>query len=499
MNINESHYSASPRAEEGEGSRGSWAVRLRAAMWVRLCRRSARWRIGDRSPIAEPTLDRLEQDEDDQPDAVGVMPRPPGKESLPTESGRFLAADRISPHLGTHGWPDTRTSLSDMSAGESQGVQVVADASPNLSFVIPAANENRWSDLLATLISTDPVPIVRLLDVDFDTVRREVVVPGQVRRKSDRLDLLLLQGDREVAAIEVKLLSDLAPQQLERYRAAFPSAGQYRVLHLDTLPVNLLGANPWKSLTWESVLTAHGQSKNAWVAATARAWLVQLASLVPTVDAETVWNDVPDDPGGFVLALRARIAWLSRQMDAWCGLPHDIGQSSGGGNWAVQIWARAASATTPGHFVTAEIQEGLTAYEFRADPDRPYRERVLGPVVLLGLRQDDVTTSADFDWSLLHELFAEHVLDAAGAPRDDRDWHLTASRPNDPTDRANRQAIVEAGAPKWLGKGWGMKVAQSTQSCLFGARFQLPPGSTLGEIDAELRTLQPLIQEMAVG
>ena len=93
-----------------------------------------------------------------------------------------------------------------MSAGESQGVQVVADAGPNLSFVIPAANENRWSDLLAALISTDPAPIARLLDVDFDTVRREVVVPGQVGRKSDRLDLLLLQGDREMAAIEVKLL-----------------------------------------------------------------------------------------------------------------------------------------------------------------------------------------------------------------------------------------------------------------------------------------------------
>ena len=62
--------------------------------------------------------------------------------------------------------------------------------------------------MLAALISTDPAPIARLLDVDFDTVRREVVVPGQVGRKSDRLDLLLLQGDREMAAIEVKLLSD---------------------------------------------------------------------------------------------------------------------------------------------------------------------------------------------------------------------------------------------------------------------------------------------------
>ena len=127
---------------------------------------------------------------------------------MPTVSGRFLAADRISPPLGTHGWPDARTNLNDMSAGESQCVQVVADAGPNLSFVIPAANENRWSDLLATLISTDPAPVACLLDVDFDTVRREVVVPGQVGRKSDRLDLLLLQGDREMAAIEVKLLSD---------------------------------------------------------------------------------------------------------------------------------------------------------------------------------------------------------------------------------------------------------------------------------------------------
>jgi hypothetical protein len=35
--------------------------------------------------------------------------------------------------------------------------------SPDLSFFVPAANENRWSDLLATLISTDPDRIARLL------------------------------------------------------------------------------------------------------------------------------------------------------------------------------------------------------------------------------------------------------------------------------------------------------------------------------------------------
>lgn len=90
-----------------------------------------------------------------------------------------------------------------------------------------------------------------------------------------------------------------------------------------------------------------------------------------------------------------------------------------------------------------------------------------------------------------------HLLDSAGEPLDARDWHGTSPRPNDPIDKANWQAMVAAGAPKWLGKGWGMKVAQSTQSCLFGAKYQLAPAITLGEIDQELRQLEPLIERMA--
>ncbi len=168
--------------------------------------------------------------------------------------------------------------------------------------------------------------------------------------------------------------------------------------------------------------------------------------------------------------------------------------SSGGGNWVARMWAPASA---PGHRVTAELQEGMSAYEWRPDPKRPYRARFRGPVVLLGLRQDEVTTSADFDWKLLHRLYAEHVLDDHGAPQDDRLWQTTPPKPTDPIDRANWQSIVAAGAPKWLGKGWGMKVAKSGQACLFGGRFELMPNSTLGEIDAELQRLQPLIKRMA--
>jgi hypothetical protein len=367
---------------------------------------------------------------------------------------------------------------------------------PNLSFVIPAVNENRWSDLLATLITTDSAPFASLLGLAFDAVRREVTVPGQTGRKADRLDLLLLQDGHEVAAIEVKLLSDLGPKQLDRYRAAFPTTGEYRVLHLGGLPVNLRGADPWQSLTWESVLGAYADSQHAWVSTTARAWLTQLVSLVPAVHADTVWKDVPSDAPGMELALRARVAWLSRQLDSWCTLDHDIVPSSGGGNWAVRVWAPVG---TPGHFITAELQEGMTAYEWRPDPAHPYRKRFKGPVVLLGIRQDFVTTSADFDWPLLHQLFAEHILDEGGNPLDDFNWQTTPARPADATDKANWQAIVQAGAPKWLGKGWGMKVAKGTQSCLFGARFGFAPSSAVGEIDAELRRIQPLLERMAAG
>lgn len=372
---------------------------------------------------------------------------------------------------------------------------VLEPGMPDLSYLVPASSENRWSDLLATLITIDPEPLQRLLGLDFDTVEREAIPPGPVR-KADRLDVLLRAGGAAAAAIEVKLLSDLGERQLERYAASFPTAQVHRVLHLEGLPVNLSQTAPWTSMTWEAVLTAYSGSANSWVSTTARAWLLQIPALVPAVNADTVWNDVPDDAPGMELALRARIAWLSRQVDGWCSLPHDMEPSSGGGNWAVRIWTPSRA---PGHVVAAELQEGMTAFEWKRDPDKPYRERLCGPVVLLGLRQDDVETSADFDWAHLHTMFKEHVLDATGFPRLNGKWQTTAARPGDPVDRANWAAIVAAGAPRWLGKGWGMRVAKSVHSCMFGARFQLPKTSTLGQVNEELRRLERTIVRIAAA
>lgn len=368
-----------------------------------------------------------------------------------------------------------------------------SDAQLDLRYLLPAANENRWSDLLATMIAADPAPMSRLLGVEVDEVRREVIAAAGLARASDRLDLLLLRGGSPVAVVEVKVLADLGPRQLTRYLAAFPDAQVYRVLHLGSLPVNLKEAQPWQPITWDAVLDAYAASGHCWVRQTAQAWRLELDALVPVVGPSTVWNDVPEDAAGFELALRTRVAWLASQADQWCEINHDAVQSSGGGNWGLRMWAPAAPAN---HYLTVEMQEGMTAYEWRFDPSRPYRDRLAGPVVLLGLRLDGSDSSAGFAWKALHRAFATHILDEAGNAVDGRAWHTTAARPPDPTDKAKWLDIVAAGAPRWLGKGWGMRVARTTGSCLFGARYGLSPDITLGALDAELRSLQPLVLAM---
>ena len=85
----------------------------------------------------------------------------------------------------------------------------------------------------------------------------------------------------------------------------------------------------------------------------------------PFVNENTVWNDVPDEPAAMELELRARVTWLSRQMDFWCTLEHDMVPSSGGGNWVARMWAPASA---PGHHVTAELQERYVGLRMASRP-----------------------------------------------------------------------------------------------------------------------------------
>ena len=53
----------------------------------------------------------------------------------------------------------------------SRGLSEADLAVPDLQFIVPAANENRWSDLLASLISTDPGPIAQFVGAEPDEVK----------------------------------------------------------------------------------------------------------------------------------------------------------------------------------------------------------------------------------------------------------------------------------------------------------------------------------------
>lgn len=365
---------------------------------------------------------------------------------------------------------------------------------PDLRYVIPGWGENRWSDLLAALLMTDPEPMERMIGAEFDEVRREAVVTGGSGRSGDRLDLLLSHHGRPVAAIEVKVLSDLGFDQLVRYSAAYPEARHRYVLHLDALPVNPSGAPGWSTLTWEGLLSTYGCSEHPWVAATAAAWLGQLGTLVPDVEATTVWNDVPDEAQHFELALRARIAWLAHHLDAMT-LERDIVQSSGGGLWVLRFWA---TTDVPHLRVQVEVQEGLSSYAWKRDPGRSYHDRLKGPAPVVALRLSDVDTSEDFDWDLLKRVFDEHVLDEDGEARPGWPWQTTAANPRNAKDRAAWLAMIESGGPKWLGKGFGMAVAtRHYRECLFGARMQFASDLTLAEVRDRLLELEPLVRAMA--
>lgn len=368
----------------------------------------------------------------------------------------------------------------------------------DLSFVVPGGNENRWSDLLATLISTDPTPAAAFCGAAPDRVRREVAPPAAAdgSRTRDRLDLLLQAGDAPVALIEVKVLSDLGLDQLDRYDLAFPPGAKRLVLHLGALPTHVEAHPAWTAITWEEVLAVYANSADPWVAATATAWLQQLRALVPHVDSNTVWNDVPDDAAGLELALRARVAWLAARTRQWCQLDQSLEMSSGGGAWVV---AMRTPANSPGHSFVAELQEGTAAQAWGHDPTRRYRDILVGPVVLVGLTQKGIATSEGFDWELLHRAFTGTVLGKDGSVIDDRPWQTTAASPRHPTDRDNWKRIIEAGAPRWLGKGYGMATAKSHGVCAFGARLSLPPDATLGQLDDQLRGLEALVVEMAAS
>jgi hypothetical protein len=154
------------------------------------------------------------------------------------------------------------------------------------------------------------------------------------------------------------------------------------------------------------------------------------------------------------VALRARMAWAFGQLAPPEGVVADLVPSAVGRSWVARLTAPARGA---GYQVRAEAEEGLPVQAFpthAADAD----PRVGGPEVLVALVQEDVRTSAGFDWAYLASMWPLMVATRT-------DW-LQTPRPRAPHDRAARAAMIAAGGSPALGAGYGEAQAARHGGCM---------------------------------
>jgi hypothetical protein len=350
---------------------------------------------------------------------------------------------------------------------------------------VPLGAENRWSDLLAVLIELDPGSVAGLLGLG-DAPQRVSVQREAPAGRRDRIDLVITVDKEERCVAEAKVLSGLGPRQLQRYRNAFPDVPHHVLISLERLPIDAPSSSGWRSVYWEDLLRAMTGSTNAWVAETASAWLSYADQVVPRLSAETRWNDLTHGEG-FVVAMRARMAWVYRQLRPPPAVEHDLVSSSAGQSWVARLYTPARK---PGYWVYVEAEEKLSVRAYPKYAGDPNWGSVRGPSVKVCLMQEDVRTSAGFDWEYLHSFWP-----AMQAAR--QDWVTTPANPKAAHDRAAWKRMIAAGGPPHLGIGFGESQAKQRGQCMFGARFQLPADATLSMIAAELGSTTQLLLDLA--
>lgn len=352
--------------------------------------------------------------------------------------------------------------------------------------LVPLENENGWSDLLAALIETDPVPVAEHLHLGPVVAAQVLVRREHTVDRRDRIDLLIDVDGTLRTAVEAKVLSGLGRDQLARYRRAWPDATRYVLLTPRDFPIQLDARSAgWQVLAWETLLQALCGSANPWVAQTASAWLAHIVVGLPRLQGSVRWNDL--QPGdSWVLNMRARMAWVFAQLDPPEPIVADLVSSAAGNSWAARMRMPTGE---PGYKVVAEAEE-TTPVRVAPRTVSEGGRRPLGPTILVCLQQTGVDTSADFYWDWLHAMWAH--MAASGLP-----WHQGRPGLPSPHDKANQRRIVAAGAPAFLGYGYGDRQAKRSHACMFGAQVRLPADVTLTAVVDALSGVSDMIMAMA--
>ncbi len=352
--------------------------------------------------------------------------------------------------------------------------------------LVPLENENGWSDLLASLIETDPAPVGELLKLGPVAAGQVLVRREHTVDRRDRIDLLIDVDGILRTAVEAKALSGLGRDQLARYRRAWPDAGHYVLLTPRDFPIQLdARSKGWHVLAWETLLEALSGSADDWVARTARDWLTHIDHALPRLHGDVRWNDL--QPGdSWKLNMRARMAWVFAQLDPPEPIFADLVSSAAGNSWVARM---RVPTGVPGYKVVAEAEERTPVRVVPTTVGEGGR-RPLGPKILVALQQTGVDTSADFNWDWLHAMWTH--MEASGLP-----WHQGRPGLPSPHDQANQRRIVTAGAPAFLGYGYGDRQTRTSRACMFGAQVRLPADVTLTDVVDALSGVSDMIMAMA--
>lgn len=360
----------------------------------------------------------------------------------------------------------------------------------DLHFLLPLSNENAWSDLLATLMSADQATARRALGLAESaplTIRREVS-KSRGASESDRPDVVVEVDGRVVAVIEVKVLSGLGPEQLERYLAYVDQSDRAACRFLAVSPqglrINTQHAPEWRNISWEELVEPFVGSDVPWASATAAAWLNHLGTHVPRVDGATVWNDIAGPNP--LLGIRARAVYLHDRVDLPAGSTRTALEIGSGGLWATTI-----DATIPdsGYAVRWGLTESLPTQEAVRLTDA---SGLRGPEVRFRLVQQGVASSRDYDWDHLAHLWRTYL-----AREDWITWRQSAPRKKVQWEKDGIARLAELGAPRFLGTGFGDGQARLSGEVELGAVFDLRPTLTLTEIADVLDRVVALGARMA--
>ncbi len=370
----------------------------------------------------------------------------------------------------------------------------MTDSGVDISLLIPYSNENRWSDVLATMITADPSPLVELGLLPREACATGIRVVREVSANReggglDRIDLKIVAADdgAPLLAIECKVLSGLGPRQLLRYTDTHGAPAKI-VLTLPHVHLDKDLPKGWEQMTWPTIIGPFTRSTNAWARMTARAWTEHLTPL-QELSGSTRWNSLVVPSRNGLHDLQVKTDFLLQQP----GHGFRLGNSSASAK--PLIYLTTALPSWPGSFLHVEVEdaEGRTMR-----PEASENGEITGGKglrALISIRQD--LTADDprqpFDWEPL--VRAWPVLEASSMV-----WTRSGPRPSKKRPSSEVQELDRLRAEGFLPRHAGQGFRQDGEYVEYGVRTSaLPMSSTLDEITTFLRQLSALADEVVAA